>query len=124
MGDKELTTREREKDWRTPPCDIIEDADAYRVKLDMPGVSEQGLEVTYQNGSLSIIGRVDDQQRMEKFRSGRREYTPHDFRREFAISEQHVDVDKINAELRNGELILTLPKSETVKPRKIEIKAM
>ena len=122
MAEKELTVQQTEKDWRTPPCDIVEDVESYKVILDMPGVDDKNLEVTYQNGSLSIVGRVSRQERDERFRSARREYAARDFKREFALSEEHVDVDKINAELRNGELILTLPKSETVRPRKIEVR--
>lgn len=123
MAEKELTTRTAEREWRTPPCDIIEEREAYLMMLDMPGVEEKNLEVTYQNGSLSIIGRVSEIAHGNQFRAARREYTINNFKREFAVSEAHVRVDKISAELRNGALILTLPKSETIKPRRIEVKA-
>ena len=122
MNDKQVPTKQREQQWRTPLCDIFEDTDGYHIAMDMPGVEDKNLEITFQNGSLTVAGKVSGSEAAAGFRPARREYAPYDFRREFTIAERNVAVDKITAELRNGELLLRLPKSETVKPRKIEVK--
>ena len=124
MAEKEITTTgENERDWRTPPCDILEERDAYRVMLDMPGVDEKNLEVTYQNGSLSIIGKVSETAYGNQYRAARREYPVRHFKREFTLSEAYVNVAQISARLRNGELVVTLPKAETLKPRRIQVQS-
>lgn len=122
MDDKRIE-KNRGKEWRAPFCDIFEYQDRFEVLLDMPGVDEKDLDITFQNGILEILGHTSVTDR-EKFHSARREYLPADFRREFSLSEQNIAVDKINAELKDGELKLVMPKSEKVKPRKIEIKSL
>ena len=116
-------TKNYEKTWRAPLCDIFEYKDRFEVYLDMPGVEQKNLDITFQNGALSITGHIEKENR-GSLKASRKEYIQADFKREFALSEQNVAVDKINAELKNGELKLTLPKSEQVKPRKIEVKSI
>lgn len=123
MSNKELTPNGQNRNWRTPACDICELKDKFEVLLDMPGVTKDELEITYQNGSLYVTGHVKKHDN-EQLKSSKREYVAADFRREFTISDQSVAVDKIEAALENGELKLTLPKSENTKPRKIEIKTL
>ena len=120
MDDKRV--EKRNKEWRAPFCDIFEYQDRFEVLLDMPGVDEKDLDITFQNGILEIVGHTSVTER-DKFHSARHEYFSGDFKREFSLSEQNIAVDKINAELKDGELKLIMPKSEKVKPRKIEIKS-
>jgi len=49
------------------------------------------------------------------------EFSPANYYRQFKLTE-HIDADKSQAELKNGVLTLTIPKAESAKPRKIEIK--
>lgn len=114
-GQKRLSSER----YRTPEADILEDENTYYVVLDLPGVSEETLEVTYENGNIDIIGRTD-QPELEGFRSGRQEYYSYPFRRQFSLSDQ-INAEQIEAVLKDGELQLKLPKSEAIKPRKIAV---
>ena len=107
--------------WRTPAAEISEDKEAFYVYLDMPGVTQENLEVTYENGSIVVSGRQSELC-VEGCKLGVHEYNTGDFRRSFAVSE-HVNSEGIKASLRNGELKLILPKSETIRPRRIAISA-
>jgi HSP20 family molecular chaperone IbpA len=115
------TKKTTEQEWRTPYCDILERKDCFEIILDMPGIKEENLEITFQGGTLNITGKICKCKK-EGLEVMKLEYIPVDFKREFTISEQNIAIDKINAELKNGELRIKLPKSENVKPRKIEIK--
>ncbi|NMC63404.1 MAG: Hsp20/alpha crystallin family protein [SAR324 cluster bacterium] len=109
----------RTQEWRHPAYDITEDADGLYVYLDMPGVCQDRLEVEYQNREITVTGSLDNS-KFENFKLGWQEYRPYGFRRRFSIPE-HIDADKITASLKDGVVKLTLPKSESVKPRRIAI---
>src|SRR5262249_54968125 len=104
-----------------PNVDIIERPDELLVLADMPGVGPKDIDIQFENGVLTIYGRVAERQSPEPT-FHRREYGLGDFYREFRVSEA-IDASKIAAECRNGVLTLHLPKVEAVKPRKIEVKA-
>ncbi len=87
---------------------------------DLPGVAKDDLDVRFENGELTIEGKVLPRQAEHEFLYG--EYGIGDFHRSFAISET-IDAEKISAELRDGVLTLHLPKVEAAKPRKIKVKA-
>lgn len=103
-----------------PPVDIIERGDELQILADMPGVPVDQLEIQFEDGMLTIHGRVPKRQD-ESVRFLLQEYGEGDFYRSFQVSEA-VDPTRITAELNCGVLTLHLPKVEAVKPRKIEIK--
>ena len=84
----------------------------------MPGVSKDGLEVTVENGELTILGRraAADSKGREVYRESRRL----DYRRSFEL-DPSIDTGKIVAKIDQGVLTLHLPKAESVKPRKIAV---
>lgn len=101
----------------TPRVDILETADEWTVYADMPGVKSDAVEIEYHNGELRVRGR--------RQRSGPRRYLLHgfeagDYFRSFTVAE-NMNSEKIHAEVRQGVLIIHLPKSEAVKPRRIEV---
>jgi HSP20 family molecular chaperone IbpA len=101
-----------------PSVDIIEEKEGYRLIADMPGVTKDSLEVTIDNRDLTITGRVKPSE------NGKPAYSEFEhtlFKRKFVLNEE-IDSKGINASLTNGVLVLTLPKSEDVKPRTIQIK--
>ena len=120
MGQASSSTS-RNGEWRSPAYDITEDRDAFYVYLDMPGVSQDRLEVEYRDGDVTVTGNVDNRE-YETFKLGWQEYRPYGFRRRFNVPED-IRVEGISAHLKNGVVKLTLPKSEAVKPRKIAISA-
>ena len=103
----------------TPRFDIVETEGELLLYGDLPGVSKDHLAIDFENGNLSIEGKVTPRHTERDFVYG--EYGIGDFRRSFTISEA-INAEKISAELRNGVLTLHLPKSEAAKPRKIAVK--
>jgi HSP20 family protein len=102
-----------------PTADIFETEDALTVVLEMPGVSKDNVDVSVENGVLTIEGRIDFQ-KYEGLQPVYGEYNVGHYRRSFRISSQ-VDQDKITAEMRDGVITLALPKTEEAKPRRIAV---
>ena len=103
-----------------PRADITETAHGFVVQVEMPGVNRQGLEVTFENGELTLTGHRTQTAVPNGSETLYRESRPSDFRRSFEL-DHSIDASGITAALDQGLLTLTLPKSEAVKPRRIEI---
>lgn len=104
--------------WELPPANIREEHDAYLLELEMPGVSKTGIEVTVENNELTIVGHRGDTE--PKGEVVYRESRHGDYRRTFEI-DASIDTAKIAAKMEQGILRLTLPKAESLKPRKITV---
>jgi HSP20 family protein len=105
--------RTEKKEQRTatvrPRVDILETASEFLLVADMPGVSPTNVDLSFDKGELTLRGS----------RSGPRAVQ---FERTFAVSDV-VAADRIGAEIKDGVLTVTLPKTEAVKPRKIAVHA-
>jgi HSP20 family protein len=102
-----------------PRVDIIERDTELLVLADVPGAGADDVDVQFNDGVLTIVGRVAQRQSADKeFLS--REYGVGDFYRSFQVGDQ-IDVQKITAEMANGVLTLHLPKAEAARPRKIAV---
>ena len=113
--------RTREKMVFIPRTDIYEQNDGLVLVADMPGVDENGVDINVDRRVLTISGRVAPEA-VENHRLAYGEYETGDFERSFNLAEE-VDVDNIEATVKNGVLRLILPKSEAAKPKKITVKA-
>jgi HSP20 family protein len=102
----------------TPLANIVETKDGYVLQAEMPGVSRDGLEVTVENGDLTIIGRRKNYESPGVLLYG--ESRSADFRRTFEI-DPSINAVGISAKIEQGVLTLLLPKAEAVKPRKISV---
>ncbi len=102
-----------------PTADIFETEDALTVVLEMPGVSKDNVDVSVENGLLTIEGRIDFK-KYEGLQPVYSEYNIGPYRRTFRLS-NHVDQSRITAEMRDGVVTLALPKAEQAKPRRINI---
>ncbi|HVK98180.1 MAG TPA: Hsp20/alpha crystallin family protein [Dongiaceae bacterium] len=104
--------------WQ-PSVDISEGKDRYEIRLDLPGVKPEQVKVELEEGKLKISG---EKQRVEVEGQNYRykERVAGAFNRVFKLPED-ADVNGIRAQFELGVLVLTLPKQEAVKPRKIEI---
>jgi len=101
-----------------PPSRVIESGDGYTLEVEMPGVNKEGLDISIENNELTITGR-----RSLPIVEGtltHRESRPENFQRTFEL-DPSIDRDKISARIEQGLAMLTLPKAEQVKPRKIAV---
>ena len=110
-------------DW-TPPVDIRETDKAYVLSVDIPGVAPEQLEITSDKGVLTIrgqrAGEAQTETEVNRYRRVERAYGK--FVRRFTLPET-ANVDAIAAKTAQGVLTVTIPKQETVQPRRIEIAA-
>jgi HSP20 family molecular chaperone IbpA len=102
-----------------PNADIFETEEALTVVLEMPGVDRDNINVSVENGLLTIEGRINFS-KYEGLEPVYSEYNIGPFRRTFRISSR-IDQDKIRAEMRDGVITLVLPKAEEAKTRRIEV---
>ena len=104
-----------------PLTDIAEDNDNYYLKVDLPGIKKQDVKISYIDGNLSISGeRVQDKEAKDK-KIHRIERSYGKYYRSFNIPKEIKD-DKIKAEFKDGQLTITIPKADEVKPKEIDIK--
>ena len=104
----------------SPQTDIYETDSAVVVVADLPGVTEESLEVTVENNKLKIHGSTDASS--EDHRLTYKEYRTGDFERRFVLSNK-VDGQNIEAQFKNGVVELTLPKTREAAIKKIPVKA-
>ncbi len=105
--------------WR-PQMDLLETDEDYRLHLDMPGMSKDDLKISYQDNELVVSGERKSTHTDEDEEFVRVERSFGQFRRAFTLP-RTVDAENINATYDNGVLTVTVPKTEKVKPRQIEI---
>ena len=106
-----------------PRASIAENASGFVVQVELPGVNRQGLEITFENGELTLLGHRQPTSTPPGAELVYRESRPADFRRTFEV-DGSIDAAHIGAALDQGLLTLTLPKAEAAKPRKIEINGL
>jgi HSP20 family protein len=110
-------TRAREL-YAQPPVDIYETDKELVLMADMPGVSKEDLQVRVDDDLLTIQGKA---KHLVPGDPVYREIELTGFYRQFEIIEG-IEVDKIDAELKNGVLSLHLAKMEKPQPKEIEVK--
>ena len=97
-----------------PAVDIYETAEEYVVMAEMPGCDPKGIDVQFEEGELSIYGRVAPRS-LPGTGWLAREFGVGDYHRIFNVTES-IETDKISAEYEHGILTLCLPKVEAAKP--------
>ncbi len=102
-----------------PRTDIYETPDDLIVAVDMPGVSQDGVDVTVEKNVLAIRG-APAQGAPTGYDLAYAEYETGSFERTFVLSDE-VERDKIQATMKDGVLRLTLPKDVRSKARKIAV---
>jgi HSP20 family protein len=102
-----------------PLYELKETDDAWGLVVQLPGVAKDGLELTVEEGLIRVHGRRA-WQKPEAWTQLYRESVDAAFELELE-HDNSVDVDKIHAELKEGVLRVSLPKTEAVKPRKIAV---
>jgi HSP20 family protein len=112
------TARGKSEQFVAPVTSLLEDADGYVLRVEMPGVNKEGVEISLEDNELTIVGRrslptIDGTLVHQELRR-------EDFRRTFEL-DPSIDGNKSSAKIEQGILTLTLPKAERVKPRRITV---
>ncbi|WP_339136064.1 MAG: Hsp20/alpha crystallin family protein [Candidatus Electrothrix sp. GW3-4] len=105
-------------DW-APVVDILETDNEFVLKVELPGVEKDDVQVGIDNRILTIKGEKKGDDKDKKVHRNECRYGT--FIRTFTLP-QDVDVDKVEAACKNGVLSLTLTKMEQAKPKQIEVK--
>ena len=104
----------------TPSVDIFETDRELTLLADLPGVTAENLTIDLRENTLTLTGEVEPLERANE-ENILTEYETGKYYRQFSLSNV-IDQSKIDANLADGVLRLTLPKVEEAKPRKIEVR--
>ena len=125
MSTTELDTINNEKqksqpqNWRRPYFDVAESDSSFDLKVSVPGVNRDGVDISITGENLEIIAR-----RAKTDKTGlrvlRQELSENDFRLDLRLNVS-IDEKQVSASVEDGILSLTLPKSAEAKTRKIKI---
>jgi HSP20 family protein len=119
---KELVSKEEKTvpgRYYIPYADIHETEGALTVVMEMPGVEKKNVNIALENDVLRVDGQIDFT-KYEGMEPVYTEYNVGHYTRSFALSNK-IDQERINAQLDDGVLTLTLPKTKEAQPRRISI---
>lgn len=119
---KELSTKEEKTvpgKYYIPDTDIYETSDALIVVMEIPGVSNENIDIKLDRDQLTINANIN-LENYKHFNPVYTEYNVGHYSRSFTLSNK-VDQEKIEAQVSDGVLSLKLPKAEELKPRKIQV---
>ncbi|MCC7429911.1 Hsp20/alpha crystallin family protein [bacterium] len=105
----------------SPLTDIVEEKNNYVLQTDLPGLEAKDVKINFSNGNLSVSGERKFEHETKDKNFHRVERTYGKFYRSFSLPKD-VKSDEIQAEFKNGQLKITVPKAEETKPKEIEIK--
>ncbi len=103
-----------------PVVDIHENNDCIILYAELPGVSQDDLEITIDKDNLLLEAKASIETPAE-MKPVYAEFQSANFKRSFTLSDE-LDTEQVEAKLTHGLLELTIPKKELSKPRKIEVK--
>ena len=105
----------------SPSVDITENKDSFALLADIPGVKPEDIEVSMDNGVLTVKGerKTEDKTEKDDYRRVERQYGM--FYRRFTLPET-ANADKIEAHSEHGVLKITIPKQEVAQAKRITIK--
>lgn len=107
------------KPW-TPPVDISETKDELVLKADAPDLKPEDIEVSFENGTLTLKGKREFEKKEEGKGYHRIERSYGSFVRAFTLPDT-VDPEKLVAAYNNGVLTVTIGKKEVAKPKSVKV---
>jgi HSP20 family protein len=117
----ETPERLNNETWYHPAADISEDNDGYTLAFDMPGVQPDATDITFNDGVLTVEGKVNNATKDDERNYLVREFGKGHFYRSFTIRTP-IDSEGIKGELKNGELTIRIPKAPSAKTKKIAVR--
>jgi HSP20 family protein len=106
----------------TPAVDIEEQTERFVITADVPGVPPEDIEITMENGILTIRGERREERNVEESGFRRVERISGNFYRRFSLPDS-ADPEGISAHGKNGVLEIVIPKGEKAKARRICVKS-
>ena len=103
----------------TPALDLYQNNDNIVAVVELPGLRKEDIEISLQDGTLTISGERKEETGPESGATRTERYTGK-FRRSITLPSR-VDLNKVSATYKDGILTVTLPKAEEAKPKKIQI---
>jgi len=103
-----------------PALDVHEDKDNFTVKIEVPGLKRDDINVSLQDGALVISGERSEEKISEGTEVHRQERFYGKFQRALTLPTP-VAADKVKAAYKDGVLTVTLPKAEEAKPKQIDV---
>lgn len=103
-----------------PAVDVMEDDASLTVTVELPGVKKEDVDIRFESSVLSVSGERKPHESPQGARLLMHEIRPGSFKRSI-VFEHMIDTDAISAEMNNGVLSITLPKSAAAKKRTIEV---
>jgi HSP20 family protein len=105
----------------TPRLDVVEHDNEFVLQAEMPGIKKDDIEITLENGVLTISGESKSEKEVrEGERVVRQERRYGKYVRSLRLGKE-IDEKNVKANYKDGILELVLPKSEEVKPKKISV---
>ncbi len=105
-----------------PAVDVREEDDRFVIHADVPGVDPKDIEVTLENGVLTVSGHRESEKKEEGKGFSRVERSSGSFFRRFTLPDT-ADAEKIKAKSNNGVLEIAIAKHDKLQPRRIKIDA-
>lgn len=121
ISDRKANNEEYENAVWMPVTDIYEDNENFKLKIDLPGLSKKDVKITFTDGQLNISGERKQEKESDNGKYHRVERVYGNFFRSFTLP-QKIKQDQIEAEFKDGQLMVTIPKAEEAKPKELEIK--
>lgn len=119
----DMPTLWQRSDSNTLALDLMEQDEQYIVKASVPGVKPEDIEITVDDGLLTVKGEIKENKETDEDNYHLRERYTGSFMRRISLP-NNIDADKIEATNENGVLTLVLPKAESVKPKRIQVKKL
>ncbi len=113
---------EGERGFLRPAMDVVESDNNITVRMDLPGVKPEDVNVEIEDNVLTITGELGDTVEKEGDRYHYRERSYGRFQRSIRLPNT-LDTDKVDASFEHGVLSVTLPKQPQAQPKRIDIKA-
>jgi len=105
-----------------PAVDIEEVKEGYLLTADVPGMNPEEIDITVEDGVLSLKGERKSERKTEREGYRRYERSFGSFQRSFVLP-KGVNADAVDAKVEHGQLIVHIPKPVTALPKKVTVKA-
>ena len=116
----EIVTNEERRRTLIPATRVFEQEGQVLVTIELPGVSQSNLEIRVEGREVTVVGKREPIESSGTWLLRERPWG--DFQKSLTVGDT-IDLEKIDAQLIQGILTLTLPTKEAAKPKRIEIRS-